>query len=159
MIITLRAMQPSDVQAVADLAEEGFRDLYPFDWLANAQALLAGCEAGRVFVGVAEAEGAVVGYCNLRGWPGGGWIDQIVVRADQRRKGIGRRLLQHVLNEAAQRGFWKVSLIVAETEQGTLAFYKSCGFEAEGILRDQIRRGINGVLLSYITDYDLHPNR
>lgn len=159
MNLTLRSMQPFDVQAIAWLAEEGFKDTYPFDWLSNAQALFAGCETGKVFVGVAETEGEVVGYCNLRAWPGGGWIDQIVVRAKHQRKGVGCQLLSYVLDEAIRRRFWKVSLIVSEIEPGTLAFYKSYGFEVEGTMKDQIKKGINGILLSYITDYGLHPNQ
>ncbi len=52
-----------------------------------------------------------------------------------------------------------MSLIVSEIEPGTLAFYKSYGFEVEGTMKDQIKKGINGILLSYITDYGLHPNQ
>ncbi|WP_290650262.1 GNAT family N-acetyltransferase [Aquisalimonas sp.] len=159
MNVTLRGMQPSDLQPIAELAQQAFKDMYPFDWLSNAQALLAGCETGKVFVGVAEAQREVAGYCNLRAWPGGGWIDQIVVTAEHQRKGIGRQLLEYVLTEAMRRGFWKVSLIVSETERGTLAFFESYGFRAEGIMKDQIRKGTSGVLLSYVTDYGLHPNQ
>jgi ribosomal protein S18 acetylase RimI-like enzyme len=159
MNVALRVMQSSDVRSIAKLAEEGFREVYPFDWQSNAQALLASCEAGKVFVGVAEIEREVVAYCNLRAWPGGGWIDQIVVSTGHQRKGIGRQLLNYILGEAKHRGFWKVSLIVSEIEHSTLAFYKSCGFDTEGIMKDQIRKGINGILMSYITDYSLHPNQ
>ncbi|UCD62945.1 MAG: hypothetical protein JSW34_09305 [Candidatus Zixiibacteriota bacterium] len=35
----LRAMQTSDVRAVAELAKEAFAAGYPFDWTANANAL------------------------------------------------------------------------------------------------------------------------
>lgn len=159
MNVIMRVMQPSDMQSIAALAEEGFRDTYPFDWVANAQALLAGCETGEVFVGVAEIEGQVVGYCNLRSWPGGGWIDQIVTSRNHQRKGIGHQLLKYVLDEAIQRGFWKVSLIVSETDVRALAFYKLYGFDAEGMLKDQVKKGTSGVLMSYITDYGLHPNQ
>lgn len=155
----LRAMQSSDVQAVAKLAEEAFKDSYPFDWTSNAEALLSGSESGKVFVGVAELNGAVVGYCNLRAWPAGGWIDQIAVSISHQRKGIGGRLLRYVLDEAIRRGFWKVCLIISEAEQGLLTFYRTCGFDREGLMKDQIKKGVNGILLSYITDYSLHPNR
>jgi hypothetical protein len=66
MVIIFRIMQSSDVQSIAALAEEGFRDIYPFDWQSNAQALFASCETGKVFVGVAEIERQIAGYCNLR---------------------------------------------------------------------------------------------
>ncbi len=152
-------MRSSDVLAVATLAEEAFKDSYPFDWTSNAEALLSGGISGKVFVAIAELDSAVVGYCNLRGWPAGGWIDQIVVGRCHRRRGIGDRLLRYVLDEAVRRGYWKVSLIASEAEQALLTFYAGCGFEQEGLMKDQIKRGVNGVLLSCITDYRLHPNR
>ena len=65
MNVTLRGMQPSDLEPVAELAQQTFKDMYPFDWLSNAQALLAGCETGKVFVGVGKAQRDVAGYCNL----------------------------------------------------------------------------------------------
>ncbi len=157
--VCLRIMQPADEPEIARLSEEGFKDSYPFDWSANASALRSGCEAGRVFVGIAEIGNEVVGYCNLRSWPGGGWIDQIVISGNHQRKGLGRILLDYVLSEAIKRGFWKVSLIVSEAEERTLRFYRSCGFEQEGVLRDQIRRGTHGILMSRLTDYSLHPNQ
>jgi len=64
--IVLRSMLSSDVGAVPSLAEEAFKESYPFDWIANAEALFSGCEAGRVFVEIAKLDGVVVGYCNLR---------------------------------------------------------------------------------------------
>lgn len=82
-----------------------------------------------------------------------------MISLNYQRKGIGHQLLKYVIDEAIQRGFWKISLIVSETDPTTLAFYKSCGFEIEGVMKDQIKKGINGILLSYITDYSLHPNQ
>ena len=52
-----------------------------------------------------------------------------------------------------------MSLITSEEDNALLAFYERSGFEREGLMRDQIKKGENGVLLSYITDYNLHPNK
>lgn len=157
--MNLRSVVPSDAAALADLAREAFEGALPFDWRANAEALVKGCDAGRVAVGVAEEEGEVVGYANLRSWPGGGWIDQVAVRAGRRRRGIGRALLAWVLARARERGFWKVSLVVSAEDAGALAFWERLGFERVGRMRDEIRPGVDGVLLGLVVDLGLHPNR
>jgi ribosomal protein S18 acetylase RimI-like enzyme len=155
----VREARPTDVEAIASLSREGFEGMYEFDWRANAEALLSAFDSGKVALGVAEEKGAVVGYCNLRAWPAGGWIDQLVVSRVHRRKGIGRALMKFMMQRAMERRFWKVSLIVSESDLDALGFYKSYGFEQAGRMRDEISRGTDGVLLSYITDYALHPNR
>jgi ribosomal protein S18 acetylase RimI-like enzyme len=155
---TIREAKPTDLQPIAKLSQEGFEGLYEFDWRANAEALLSASAAGRVTLGVAEDEGMVVGYCNLRAWPAGGWIDQLVVTRGHRRKGVGRALIDHAVERAKERRFWKISLIVSESDVDALRFYESYGFEQVGRMKDEIKSGTDGILLSYITDYALHPN-
>ena len=159
MGFTIRQMMGSDVAAVASLSEEGFSSAYLFDWQLNAKALLDAASAGRAFVAVAEMEGQVIGYCNLRSWPAGGWVDQIAVTKSQQRRGVGGALLEAALKAALERGFWKVSLITSETDRGALSFFKASGWEVVGKMRDEIKKGVNGVLLSHVVDYQLHPNR
>jgi ribosomal-protein-alanine N-acetyltransferase len=159
MGFTIREMVGSDLAAVAGLAEEGFSTAYQFDWQLNAKALLDAASAGRAFVVVAEMEGQVVGYCNLRSWPAGGWVDQIAVTKGQQRRGVGGALLEAVLKAAPERGFWKLSLITSEEDRGALAFFKASGWEVVGKMRDEIKKGVNGILLSHVVDYHLHPNR
>ena len=154
----VRGMQDEDLLAVARLSEDAFRDTYRFDWQANAQALLDASRAGRVDVCVAERDDAVVGYCNLRAWPIGGWIDQIVVARDQRQKGIGRALLEATVVAARRRGYWKLSLVVSSVDAGALTFFRACGWDLVGTMTDEIARGIDGLLLSRIVDHALHPN-
>jgi predicted N-acetyltransferase YhbS len=159
MAFSLRQMAAGDVGAVASLSEEGFAAEYKFDWQSNAKALLDAANSGRAAVVVAEMDGQVIGYCNLRSWPAGGWIDQIAVTKSQQRRGVGGALLEAGLKAANERGFWKVSLITSEADRGALSFFKACGWEVVGKMRDEIKKGVNGVLLSHIVDYQLHPNR
>ena len=121
--------------------------------------MLKASQEGRAVVAVAEIEGDVVAYCNLRAWPAGGWIDQIVVDEKHRSRGIGRALLDHVIEKAKEKGYWKISLIVSESDTGAIAFYEKYGFDAVGRMKDEIKKGQDGILLSYIVGYDLHPNR
>ena len=157
--LQIRAVEATDVQAIACLAEQGFKDLYQFDWQENAQALLKASQESRAVVAVAETKGEVVAYCNLRAWPAGGWIDQIVVDEKHRGRGIGRALLDYIVKKAKEKDFWKISLIVSASDTGAIAFYEKYGFDAVGRMKDEIKKGQDGILLSYIVSYDLHPNR
>ena len=159
MRVIVRGMDGEDIGSVAKLSEEGFRDSYVFDWRANAEALHEGMVSGRAYVAVAELDGKVIGYCNLRGWPAGGWIDQIVVSSGERRHGVGRALLEAVMTAAAGRKFWKVSLITSEAGEAARSFFERCGWELVGTMKDEIKKGVNGVFLSRVVDYKLHPNQ
>jgi ribosomal-protein-alanine N-acetyltransferase len=151
-------MQEGDRDAVAALAEEAFGAYYRMDWAANADALRKASQAGNVVALVAERDGEVAGYGNLRSWPCGGWIDQIAAGASCRRQGIGRALLDRLLDEARKRGHWRVSLVVSEREEASRAFFAACGLEEAGRLRDEITPGVDGVLMTIVTDGALHPN-
>jgi len=38
-------------------------------------------------------------------------------------------------------------------------FFERLGWEVVGTMRDEIKKGIDGVLLSRIVDYRLHPSK
>ncbi|SQD92497.1 conserved protein of unknown function [Candidatus Bipolaricaulis anaerobius] len=157
--VDVRNMVPIDVQKVAVIAEQAFFQIYPFDWMANAEALAKASISQKATVLVAEIGEDIVGYCNLRKWPAGGWIDQIAVAQKNLRQGIGRTLVNHIISEARTKGYWKVSLITAESDVRSSRFFKACGFDVVGVMQDEIRKGENGILMSRIVDYSLHPNR
>lgn len=159
MIVDIRPMVAEDVGAIARLSEEGFGDSYQFDWYKNAKALREAAVTGRAFVAVALVGDEVVGYCNLRAWPAGVWIDQIAVTGGRRRCGVGRALLESAVAEAAKREFWKVSLITSEGDPKTCWFFERCGWDSVGRMKDEIKKGVDGILMSRIVDYGLHPNR
>lgn len=101
----------------------------------------------------------VIGFGNLRSWPGGGWIDLIAINPEDQKQGFGRMLLADLKAKAKANGYWKISLIVSASEKAALSFYKRNGFVVVGEMVDQIKRGVNGILISCIIDYELHPNQ
>lgn len=64
-----------------------------------------------------------------------------------------------MIAEAATRKFWKVSLITRADDPVSRPFFERCGWEVVGTMRDEIQKGIDGVLLSRIVDDRLHPNQ
>ncbi len=57
-------------------------------------------------------------------------IENVVTEATLRNRGLGKRLLQHALDFAWQRGCYKAMLQTGSKQQSTHNFYKSCGFSA-----------------------------
>ncbi|HBQ87725.1 MAG TPA: hypothetical protein DD811_14805 [Syntrophomonas sp.] len=91
---------------------------------------------GRVIVRVIKKREEVIGFCNLRSWPSGGWIDLIAVRPEYHNKGLGSLLLADIKEKAKSTGYWKLSLIVSEKEKSVILFYQRNGFVIVGDMID-----------------------
>ncbi len=80
---------------------------------------------------VAEENGEPVGTV-MAGWDGHrGWIYSLAVKADLRRRGIGRALMEHALAELEKRDCRKVNLQVMASNASVTEFYKRLGFNVE----------------------------
>lgn len=146
------------VNSIAEISKLCFSNIYEFDWYENAGNMLKLFKQGRVVVRVIKKGEEVTGFCNLRSWPGGGWIDLIAINPKDQKKGLGSLLLKDIKEKAKATGYWKISLIVSEKAKSVISFYKRNGFVIVGKMIDQIKIGENGVLMSCIVDYGLHPN-
>jgi ribosomal-protein-alanine N-acetyltransferase len=80
--------------------------------------------------------GAVLGYAGLAVTaPDEAWVQNIAVRRDVQRRGVGRALIEELLAEASRRGAAKVLLEVAVNNVPAQALYASYDFEGVGIRR------------------------
>jgi ribosomal-protein-alanine N-acetyltransferase len=79
---------------------------------------------------VACDDGQVVGYAGLAlTGPGEAWVQNIAVRRDAQRRGIGRALLHELLAEAGRKEAGKVLLEVAVDNGPAQRMYAMDGFE------------------------------
>jgi ribosomal protein S18 acetylase RimI-like enzyme len=158
--IAIRDAVDADAGAIARISEEAFGKYYVFDYPENARRMCDRAREGTICLVVAELDRVeVAGFANLRSWPAGGWIDLIAVAEAHRAKGIGRLLLDAIVEKARTKGYWKLSLIVSSEEKATLWFYRENGFETVGRMKDEIIPGTDGLLMSKVVDIALHPNR
>ena len=112
-----------------------------------ADRLVRGETSDYRFLLVEDANGRVIGYACYGAIAGtnGAWdLYWIVVDRTARGRGIGRRLLEQVLVEAAAAG---ATGLYAETEASQLyaptrAFYAGCGFHLQAVLPNFYRPGI-----------------
>ncbi|MEU5673965.1 ribosomal protein S18-alanine N-acetyltransferase, partial [Micromonospora sp. NPDC047753] len=83
-----------------------------------------------------DADGSVLGYAGLAGVPPDEvWVQNIAVRRDAQRRGVGRALLEELLAEAVRRDAGSTLLEVAVDNAAAQRLYATYGFEPIGVRR------------------------
>jgi GNAT superfamily N-acetyltransferase len=59
------------------------------------------------------------------------WLEDLFVREEARRSGLGRALVEAALERAGERGCKRIELDVNEDNSAALALYEACGFLTE----------------------------
>jgi N-acetylglutamate synthase-like GNAT family acetyltransferase len=80
---------------------------------------------------VAEAEGRVVAVATLEGEPPEGELGSLFVDPGMIGKGVGRRLLQHMLETARGIG---IRTVVLDADPHAEPFYEAMGFVRVGVV-------------------------
>ncbi|KAF5055490.1 hypothetical protein DSECCO2_377140 [anaerobic digester metagenome] len=133
--IVVREAKASDLEPLLVL----YRDLHDRDGPAEPGAYEAAWCALLVHPGVhvllLEAGGRVASSCVLfvhpnlsRGARPFGLVENVVTRADCRRRGYAGRLLDHALALAWERGCYKVMLLTGRTDPSVHRLYARTGF-------------------------------
>jgi ribosomal protein S18 acetylase RimI-like enzyme len=108
---------------------------------ADAPFFRAGVGAADVLV--AEEDGELAGYVALRASTPLESnrhvisIHGLAVAEEHRGRGLGRALVEAAAEEATRRGARKLSLRVLGHNTAARGLYEACGFEVEGVLRDE----------------------
>ncbi len=109
--------------------------------LAQAQRLLREVQAqeGRALL-VATVDGSLAGtadLCVVPGFTHGGrpWavVEHVVVSERFRRRGVGRALMQAVVERCRSAGCYKVQLASRQHRLGAHEFYRALGFETSAL--------------------------
>lgn len=126
----LREATPADLDAIMAIEESEFTS---DAW--SSRMMSEEIRSAHTRYLVAEEDGVVLGYAGLL-CPRGAHeadVQTIAVLASARRRGIGRRLLRALLEEAARRGAREVFLEVRADNPGAQTLYRSEGFEEIGV--------------------------
>ena len=126
-----------DLPQLADLLSELFTlesDFRPErdKQLRGLRLILATPALGRLFV--LRVDEKVAGMANalitVSTAEGGEVIllEDVIVRSDLRGGGLGRRLVEHVLNWGQEQGITRVTLLADQDNQPALDFYRKLGF-------------------------------
>lgn len=126
-MLQIRDMKASDVEAASRLESEAFS----MPW--SARDFLEMVEADYANYYVAELHGRIIGCCGIRNIAGEGEITNVVVDASFRNRGIGRRMMQYMLEKAAEQNITVCTLEVRVSNEPAIRLYESLGFKGEGV--------------------------
>jgi len=144
--MTDRIMSTAESTELATLARETFVEAYADDLDGEVLAryadrvfvpeLMAELASGGTAVRVVRHDGEAVAYATVRpdeAWAGStSRLGRIYVRADHRRRGLGRLLVTWALDTVRASGMTNLCLGVWERNPRAIAFYEAMGFVACG---------------------------
>lgn len=126
-MLRIREMQAADVEAASRIESEAFS----MPW--SARDFLEMVEADYAYYYVAELDGKIAGCCGIRNMAGEGEITNVVVAASYRKQGIGRKMMEYMLERAEENGMGDCTLEVRVSNQPAIRLYESLGFKSEGV--------------------------
>lgn len=145
----VRWMLKEDLEAVLKIEQASFE----FPWTESE--FLACIQRPNCIATVAVVHDKVVGYMIYEMGPQWFQILNLAVDTDYRRHGVGRTLVQRLINKLSPRRRHKISLHVRETNLPAQLFFKAIGFRAKAILHDHYPDTAED---AYLMVYELAPH-
>jgi len=138
--LELRPVQTADAPAIADLMIDAYRGTIDYDGetledaLAEVHAFLAGERGGQPWLTIsclAFVDDRLVGACLVGEWSERQLplIAYVLVRADWKRRGVGRQMLSSVLNILKEKGFLEVRAVITEGNKPSENLFQQMGFQ------------------------------
>ena len=148
--ITVRPMTEADLKAILSIEERCFPD----PWSEGIFRSALGDEL--CYWLVAETGGALAGYAGMQSVLDEGYIDNVAVDPDFRRRGVASALLEALIGEAGRRKLRFLSLEVRAGNAGAIALYASFGFESLGMRKGYYLKPPEDALImtKYFTEED-----
>jgi ribosomal protein S18 acetylase RimI-like enzyme len=127
MILLLQGLfsLEADFQFNRDLQEAGLKQLLNADGalalVAEDQGRVVGMCTGQTVISTAEGGPALL-------------VEDVVVSPDRQGKGIGRILLQALVDRASQQGISRLQLLADRNNDSALAFYEKLGWQSTRLI-------------------------
>jgi L-amino acid N-acyltransferase YncA len=134
--VTVRDLRPDDWPAVRAIYEEGIRSGATFE--TEAPSWEAWDAAHPELRLVAERDGAVVGWAALSPYSprrcyGGVGDVSVYVGEMARGVGVGRLLLEELVERSEQAGYWTLNAGLFPENEASLRLHEACGFRLIGV--------------------------
>ncbi|MCM1174375.1 MAG: ribosomal protein S18-alanine N-acetyltransferase [Blautia sp.] len=142
-MIHIRPMERADVEIISRLEEETFS----MPW--SRDAFLEMIEKKDAAYYVAELDGKVAGGCGVLMIAGEGNITNVVVAKEARNRGIGTKMLQHLMTEGARNGLDAFTLEVRVSNAAAIHVYEKLGFLSEGIRPDFYEKPVEDAVIMW----------
>lgn len=128
-MIVLRRMQQEDVEGVMIIENM----VVEFPWTAS---IFSDCIKVGYGCWVLSENNVILGYGLLSVSAGEAHVLNICIRTDMQRKGLGERLMRHLIKEARRTHCDSIYLEVRVTNFGAIHLYKKLGFAQVGERKD-----------------------
>ena len=129
-VIRVSLLNREDIPVVEQIEREN----YSLPW--SARAFLDALERDYYLFLKAEERGVLAGYCGCMRSFEVAEITNVTVRRDFRRRGIAKRLLTELMDQASALGAERFTLEVRRSNAPAIALYHNLGFRDEGVRRD-----------------------
>jgi len=96
---------------------------------------------------VVAMDDRTVGFAAVRIVVGEAELDGIAVEPSVRKRGIGQRLLAHVVDDLRAAAVTRIGLEVRASNAAARRLYAACGFDEEGVRRSYYENGEDAILL------------
>ena len=159
----IRELHEDDAAALHEFfARMPAEDRSFFFWDVDDPAVARQWTSGgkRVSRAMFDTDGAMLAFAALS--PGADWSSHVAslvlaVSPARRREGLGKVMARAMLIDALQRGYRKVTVMIAAENEGPIKMFREIGFEGEGLLRDHLRSPEDGslhdvMLLAHLAD-------
>jgi len=126
--LCLRTMIESDLDQVMAIEQR----IYPFPWtrINFADSIASGYD-----MPVLEIAGPIAAYAVVMRGPDEVHLLNLSVDQPHQGRGLGRRLLEQLLDDAKMRGAWSMLLEVRPSNTSAIRLYRSMNFETIGVRR------------------------
>jgi ribosomal-protein-alanine N-acetyltransferase len=125
-VVRVRAMTLADVPRVIEIEH----DTYPFPW---SDGIFRDCVRVGYLCRVVETRGEIFGYAIMSFGADEAHLLNICIHRDLREQGVGRKLLQYLLDYARKSGMTDTFLEVRPSNPAAIHLYESLGFVRVGI--------------------------
>lgn len=96
---------------------------------------------------VAKQDSQIVGYIGVWNICGGADIIDVAVHKDFRRQGIGKRLLEKMIEECQRQGIFEINLEVRVSNLAAAALYEKMGFARVGLRKKYYDNSEDAILM------------
>lgn len=127
MQIVIKPLSEENIDRVCELEESSFA----MPWKKKDFEELI--ESDKSSYLVIEADGLTVGAAGYTDQVGEGYINNVVIDGSFRRQGLGKRLMEAVIEDARNHGITDLTLEVRVSNEAAFKLYESVGFESVGV--------------------------
>jgi len=140
--VTLREYRAGDLDAMCALDDVCFAPPFRF----SRRAMRAFAQARAASVVVAEAAGALAGFCIAHLEERTGYVVTLDVAPEWRRHGVARRMMEEVEARTLAAGGLGMELHVFTGNAGAVRFYEGLGYGRVGMAERFYGRGLDALV-------------